>query len=83
MEQKWTTMATIQRTFERAEAEGLGVSKNLLRQLCLTNQISPVIVGKRSFLINWNNLLTYLQTGSVKPKVEAPDDGKIHRIEVR
>ena len=82
-ERKWTKMASIARTFQRAEAEGLGISQHMIRQLCISGEINPVVVGKRTYLVNWDNLLNYLETGSVKSKKETPDDGKIHRIEVR
>lgn len=83
-EKKWTTMATIGRTFERAEAEGLGISKNLIRSLAKSGEIPSVLVGNNTRLINFELLLAFLYAEN-QPK-EGPckkDPGTIRRIEVR
>lgn len=83
-ERKWTTMATIGGTFERAQAEGLGLSRNLIRNLALSGEIPTVKVGTNTRLINWYVLMDYLYQGT-PPKEDArqKDPGVLRRIEVR
>lgn len=53
---------TIQGTFERAKFEGLGVSRNFIRQACLDGKLKHCRAG-RKILIFYPNLLELLQTG--------------------
>lgn len=53
-------MATITTTFERCQADNLGISKNLLRQLVKSGEIPSILVGKSTRLINYDLLLKYL-----------------------
>ena len=83
-QKKWTTMATIQRSFERAEAEGLGISRNLIRSLALSGEIPSVHVGNNTRLINWHVLMDYLYAGTQQKKeARKTNPGAIRRIEVR
>ncbi len=79
IEKKWTTMATIARTHERAVHEGLGVSRNLIRELAITETIPTVLVGKNTRLINWDVFVNFLRNGSPQQR-EQP--GQIRKINV-
>ena len=78
---RFNQMATIQSTFDRCEAEGIGLSKNFIRTAILTGQIPSVLVGNRTRLINWNHILAFIETGTPQ-KEEKPELGVIRRIEV-
>lgn len=58
-------MNTISGTYERCQAENIGISKNLIRQLALNGTIPTVLVGKKTHLINYDILMEYLKTGTV------------------
>lgn len=79
-EKKFTKMATIAKTHERCEAEGIGISKNLIRQLVLTRTIPVVRVGKNTHLINWDQLIQFLEDGTPQHRTE--DNGSIRRINI-
>ena len=83
MEQKWTKMATIERTHSRSVEAGLGLSKHLIRQLCKSGVIKPVIVGKSTFLISWDNLLAFLDNPQETIKPEQPKSGEVRPIPER
>jgi len=78
-DKKFTKMATIAKTYERCEAEGIGISKNLIRQLVLTRTIPTVRVGKNTHLINYDQLMQFLENGT--PQQRNASDGSIRRIE--
>lgn len=59
-------MNSIQGTYERCQAENIGLSKNLLRNLIKSDTIPCVRVGKNQVLINYDVLMEYLNTGTVQ-----------------
>ena len=75
-------MNTIAGTYERCQSEGVGISRNLIRELALSGTIPTVLVGKNTRLINFDVLMNFLNTGTPekKPEYNASD---IRRIEVR
>ena len=82
MEGKWMKMATIAKTYERCEAEGIGISRNLIRQLVLTGTINSVKVGKSTHLINWDQLILFLTQGTPR-EADVNEQGLIRRIEAK
>ena len=78
MQQKWKKIATISRTFERCQENNIGISKHLLRQLCLSGQI-PVIKAGNVNLINWDQLMKFLD-GELVQVSEQAKSGEIKRI---
>lgn len=54
-------MNTIDQTHKRAVEEGLGVSKNFIRQSVINGSLPCVRAGNR-YLINWTNFLQFLET---------------------
>ena len=54
---KYLEMITIQEASDRT-----GVSYDCLRKLCLNNQVVHIRAGKK-YLINWEKLVKYLETG--------------------
>ncbi len=58
-------MDVLDRTYEKACEDGLGISRNAIRELVLTGQLPCVRIGKKR-LINYNVLLALLQTGTVE-----------------
>ena len=65
MNKKWTMMATIQETYNRAAYENLGISRNFIREAVLTGKLPCVMAGTKR-LINWNVLLDFLGSGNSK-----------------
>ena len=74
---QFTDVATIEKTYERAKAENLGVSKTALRRWCKDGTLKTVHTGTK-YLIYWPNLLNLLQNGA--DIEQAPEYGKIRRI---
>ena len=62
----YTKIATISKTFERCEAEHIGVSKHLLRSLVKSGQL-PVVWAGNVALINWDTLQALLN-GEIQPQ---------------
>jgi hypothetical protein len=79
---RWNQMASIQSTFERCQAEGIGLSRNFIRTAVLTGQIPSVLTGNRTRLINWSHLMTFIENGT-PTKEETHEPGVIRRIEAR
>ena len=52
-------MNTIERTFERAQSESLGVSKHFIRQAVLSGDLPSIRAGNR-YLINYELFLNYI-----------------------
>ncbi|MDD4592241.1 MAG: hypothetical protein PHG06_17715 [Parabacteroides sp.] len=61
----FTKIATINKTFERCQAENIGISKHLIRQLASSGQIPSIMAGKTR-LINYDLLLDFLNNGTVQ-----------------
>ncbi len=79
----FTKIATISKTFERCQAENIGISKHLIRQLCASGQI-PTIKAGTTNLINYDLLMEFLNTGTVqRPEFKAPEVGKVKPISER
>lgn len=55
-------VATIPRTAQRCEAEGLGLSARQLRALCKSGRLKHTMMGRKA-LIYWPNLLQMLESG--------------------
>ncbi len=49
-------------TFERAEAEGLGVSLNFIREACADGRLKHTKVGNKT-MIYYPNLIEFLRNG--------------------
>lgn len=79
---RFCQMASIQATFERCQAEGIGLSRNFIRTAVLTGQIPSVLTGNRTRLINWFHLMAFIETGT-PIKEETHEPGVIRRIEAR
>ena len=80
---KYFNSATIKETHERLIAEGITNQLTLygLRRLCESGVLGAARagVGKRAtWLINWNNLLQYLQSG--QPVVQSEEENKAGQI---
>jgi hypothetical protein len=75
-----TQTNTIQGTYERAVSEGLGVSRNFIRQACLDGRLKCNRAGKK-FLIFWPNLLELLQNGDAE--LESVADNVIRKLPER
>ncbi len=58
-------MDPLDRTYEKTIEDGLGISRNAIRELVLTGQLPCVRIGKKR-LINYNVLLALLQTGTIE-----------------
>ena len=82
-EKKWPVMATIAGTHARSEAEGLGLSKNLIRNLILSGTVKSVKVGKNTRLINWYCLMDFLYGKTAANETEIPEKNVIRKIEAR
>lgn len=61
----YNKMATIQKTYERCQSEGIGISRNLIRNLAISGEVPCVLAGTTR-LLNYDKLLEYLETGTVK-----------------
>lgn len=72
-------MNTINETFERAQAENIGVSKNFIRQAVRSGSLPAVRAGNKA-LINWNTFTTFLETPA--PVEPEPSAGGIRKIGV-
>lgn len=59
MQNKFTMMATIPKTAERCQAEGLGITARQLRNWCRDGRLKHIQEG-RIALIYWPNLLDFL-----------------------
>ena len=59
-------MNTINGTYNRCQLENIGISKNLLRSMVKDGIIACVHVGKNQVLINYDVLMSYLNTGGVQ-----------------
>lgn len=64
-------MNTVNETFERAQAENIGVSKNFIRQAVRSGSLPCVRAGAK-YLINWNTFISFLEN---PPPLEQPDQG--------
>ena len=79
----FTKIATISKTYERCQAENIGISKHLIRSLAASEQIPSIMAGKTR-LINYDVLMEFLNTGSIqKPKFMGPEVGCIKPISSR
>ncbi len=67
-------MATIQ---ECAELSGL--AKYAIRRLVLENKIKFIKLGKK-YLVNFDNLVEYLNNGETHVKTETEDSYKIRKV---
>ena len=77
----WTKYATIDKTFERAAAEQLGISKHFIRHSVLNGSLPSHRAGKK-YLIDWDTFVTFLEN----PKVDASltvELGGIRRVAVK
>ncbi|MBR1442717.1 MAG: hypothetical protein IJ583_04200 [Firmicutes bacterium] len=54
-----TLLATIRNTYERCKEENIGISMNHLRFICKNGLLPTCKIGKK-YLINWNNLMNYV-----------------------
>lgn len=79
---RFCQMGSIQSTFERCQAEGIGLSRNFIRNAVLTGQIPSVLTGNRTRLINWSHLMAFIETGT-PTKEDQYETGVIRRIEAR
>ena len=75
-------MNSIERTFARAQAENLGVSRHFIRMAVLNGSLPSIRAGKK-YLINWEHFIRYLnatqtisvvddQSGIVRPVSDRP-----------
>lgn len=82
MEKHFTKMATIAKTFERCEAERIGISKNLIRGLAKAGKIPCVLVGESTLLINYDGLIDYLNTGTqqIQTQQNATDKSRLRSV---
>jgi hypothetical protein len=79
----FTKIATISKTFERCQAENIGISKHLIRSLSASGQIPTIMAGKTR-LINYDVLMEFLNTGSIQRAVnKTPEAGGIRPIPER
>ncbi len=90
---KKTLMNNITKTHERCKEEGIGISLSHLRYIVKSGKIPTCRVGNK-YLINWNLLMAYLNTGDTcEPEPNLPstepaknpvsvstDNLSIHRI---
>lgn len=67
-------MATIQ---ECAELSGL--AKYAIRRLVLENKIKFIKLGKK-YLVNFDNLVEYLNNGETKTNIEIENSNKIRKV---
>ncbi len=58
---------TITGTFNRAQAENLGISRNFIRSACLDGRLKYSKAGKK-YLIYYPNLLELLKNGDQPPQ---------------
>jgi excisionase family DNA binding protein len=65
---QFTEVATIEKTYERSEAENLGINRTFLRRHCIDGSLKAVKSGTK-YLIYWPNLLRLLENGDC---VEGP-----------
>lgn len=87
-ERKWTQTATISKTYERACAENLGISRNFIRNACIDGRLKHCRVGNNKILIFWPNLLAFIQNGDnaekepikINPSEIKPIPEKLHRV---
>ena len=56
----------INETYERAQAEGLKVSRHFIRQACIDGRLKCCKSG-RKYLIHYDNLLELLKNGDNQP----------------
>lgn len=75
----YTEVATIDKTYERAKTEGLGLSKTFLRRHCLDGSLHATKTGNK-YLIFWPNLLELLKQGEVKEEAFSATVSKIRPI---
>ena len=68
---KFTQVATIPKTAERCEAEGLGITEWQLRSWCRAGALPTTKAGRKS-LIYWPNLLRFLESGIPEREEESP-----------
>ena len=78
MDKNWTSTATIDKTYERAKAEGLGLSKNFIRQKCLDGSLKTTRVGVK-YYIYWPNLIKLLENGDGFPPPERAEIFKANK----
>jgi hypothetical protein len=62
----YTKIATINKTFERCQAENIGISKHLIRSLASSGQIPTIQAGKTK-LVNYEILMEFLN-GTIQPR---------------
>ena len=76
----FTKIATISKTFERCQAENIGISKHLIRSLAASGQIPSIKAGTTT-LINYDVLMEFLNNGTVQhPETKVPEVGKVRPI---
>ena len=75
---QFTEVATIDKTYERAKINGLGLSKTFIRRHCLDGSLKSVKTGNK-YLIYWPNLLRLIENGDLVDHSEQ-ESGKIRRI---
>jgi hypothetical protein len=75
---------TIQDTYERAKAEGIGVSMNFIRRMCLEGKLKHCRSGNK-ILIFYPNLLDLLRNGMETAETEPKNQkyGEIRQLPVR
>ena len=74
-------MNTIERTFERAQDENLGISKHFIRMSVLNGTLPSVRAGKKR-LINWEHFINFINTPQYN-SAEETQDGKIRPVSER
>lgn len=59
MDKKYTDVATIRQTVERARDEGIGISETALRRWIKDGTVHAVYAGNKA-LVYWPTLMAYL-----------------------
>lgn len=72
-------MNTLAETHRRCQAENIGVSRRMIAMLAKSGQIPSVKTGNK-ILVNWNGLMHYLETNTLKLADEPQSEFGIRRI---
>lgn len=70
---------TIDQTHQRSQDEGIGVSKNFIRQSVLDGSLPHVRAGKK-YLINWDHFMEFLNTPTQVQRTEPPAYGIVRPV---